>query len=150
MQKENKSLDFLIKHIGHKMSKGLSPFGRWIDGKLLEASEGNVKIEIEVRNEMCNPIGTLHGGAIAGIMDEIMGIAVFSLGREYFYSTINLSIDYFAVSKENETIVAKSLVIKPGKNIIHVQGELWDSSEKKLLAKGTSNLFKVNNDMKNV
>jgi len=139
---DNLSLLFLKQNIGLRMSKGLSPFGRWIDGKLIEAEEGKVKIEIEVRKEMCNPIGNIHGGAIAGIMDEIMGIAVFSLGRENFYSTVNLAINYFATSDESQNIIVKSNVLKPGKNVINVECEIWDEEEKKLLAKGTSNLFK--------
>jgi len=141
-QSDNLSLLFLKQNIGLRMSKGLSPFGRWIDGKLIEAEEGKVKIEIEVRKEMCNPIGNIHGGAIAGIMDEIMGIAVFSLGRENFYSTVNLAINYFATSDESQNIIVKSNVLKPGKNVINVECEIWDEEEKKLLAKGTSNLFK--------
>ena len=141
-QSDNLSLLFLQQNIGLRMSKGLSPFGRWIDGKLIEAEEGKVKIEIEVRKEMCNPIGNIHGGAIAGIMDEIMGIAVFSLGRENFYSTVNLAINYFATSDESQNIIVKSNVLKPGKNVINVECEIWDEEEKKLLAKGTSNLFK--------
>ena len=141
-QSNNLSLLFLKQHIGSKMSKGLSPFGKWIDGKLVEAEEGNVKIEIEVREEMCNPISNIHGGAIAGIIDEIMGIAVFSLGRENFYSTVNLSINYFATCNEGQKIIVSSKVIKPGKNIINVECEIWDEQESKLLAKGSSNLFK--------
>jgi acyl-coenzyme A thioesterase 13 len=146
IQNDNLSLLFLQKNIGLKMSKGLSPFGRWIDGKLIAAEEGSVKIEIEVRKEMCNPIGNIHGGAIAGIMDEIMGIAVFSLGRENFYSTVNLAINYFATSDEGEKIIIKSTVLKPGRNVINVECEIWDEGEKKLLAKGTSNLFKSNKE----
>ena len=146
--KENNNLRllFLQQNIGLKMSKGLSPFGRWIDGVLLEAEEGRVKIEIEVRQEMCNPIGNIHGGAISGIMDEIMGIAVFSLGRENFYSTVNLAINYFATSDQGQKIIVKSNVIKPGKNVINVECEMWDEDEMKLLAKGTSNLFKSNKE----
>jgi acyl-coenzyme A thioesterase 13 len=147
MEKSNNlSLLFLQQNIGLRMSKGLSPFGRWIDGKLVEAEEGRVKIEILIRKEMCNPIGNIHGGAISGIMDEIMGIAVFSLGRENFYSTVNLAINYFATSDEGQKIIVLSHVLKPGKNVINVECEIWDEEEKKLLAKGTSNLFKSNKE----
>jgi acyl-coenzyme A thioesterase 13 len=147
MEKSNNlTLLFLQQNIGLRMSKGLSPFGRWIDGKLVEAEEGRVKIEILIRKEMCNPIGNIHGGAISGIMDEIMGIAVFSLGRENFYSTVNLAINYFATSDEGQKIIVLSNVLKPGKNVINVECEIWDEEEKKLLAKGTSNLFKSNKE----
>ena len=77
------------------MKEGLSPYGRWIDGKLIDAKFGEVIFEIEVRHDMINPLNMLHGGATAGIIDEVVGIAVYSLGRNNFYTTINLVVDYF-------------------------------------------------------
>lgn len=87
MENENKQLQLLLEKVGLTMKEGLSPYGRWIAGKLISAEYGKVVFEIEVREEMTNPLKMLHGGATAGIVDEVIGIAVFSLGRHNFYTT---------------------------------------------------------------
>jgi acyl-coenzyme A thioesterase 13 len=143
MEKENLQLDLLKSKVGLTMKEGLSPYGHWIDGKLLEANYGKVKFEIEVRHDMTNPLQMLHGGASAGIVDEVIGIAVFSLGRNNFFSTINLVIDYFASAKLGDIIIAESKVVKSGNNIINVSCKLWDKTQQKLLAKASSNLMKI-------
>ena len=143
MENENKQLQLLLEKVGLTMKEGLSPYGRWIAGKLISAEYGKVVFEIEVREEMTNPLKMLHGGATAGIVDEVIGIAVFSLGRHNFYTTINLVLDYFATAKLGDIVVASASIIKPGNNIINVKCELWDSTQKKLLVIGSSNLMKI-------
>lgn len=139
----NPSLQLLQDNLGERMSKGFSPFGKWIDGKLIAAELGMVTVELEVRQEMCNPLNKIHGGAIAGMMDEIMGIAVFSLGRDTFYYTVNLVVDYFHTANKDEIIFMEAEVIKPGKNIINVEAKLFNTDRSKLLAKGSCNLVRI-------
>jgi len=143
MESENIQLQMLKAKIGKTMKEGLSPYGQWIAGKLIAAEYGEVTFEIEVRNDMTNPLQMLHGGATAGIVDEVIGIAVFSLGRPNFYTTINLVIDYFASARLGDVIKCTAKVIKPGNNIVNVKCELWDVTQKKLLVTGSSNLMKI-------
>jgi len=143
MENENTQLQLLKQKIGSTMKEGLSPYGRWIDGKLISAELGEVVFEIEVRHDMVNPMNMLHGGATAGIIDEVIGIAVFSLGRVNFYSTINLVVDYFASAHLGQIIVIKSSVIKAGNNIVHVKCEIFSKETNKLLVHGSSNLMKI-------
>jgi acyl-coenzyme A thioesterase 13 len=143
MQTENKQLQLLQSKVGLTMKEGLSPYGRWIAGKLINAEFGRVSFEIEVREDMTNPLQMLHGGATAGIVDEVIGIAVFSLGRPNFYTTINLVIDYFATAKLADIVVATATIVKPGNNIINVKCEIWDITQKKLLVTSSSNLMKI-------
>ena len=143
MERENKQLQLLQSKIGMTMKEGLSPYGRWIAGKLISAEYGKVSFEIEVRDDMTNPLQMLHGGATAGIVDEVIGIAVFSMGRENFYSTINLVIDYFASAKLGDIVLATATIVKPGNNIVNVKCDIWDITQKRLLVTSSSNLMKI-------
>jgi acyl-coenzyme A thioesterase 13 len=145
---ENNSLDFLKSNIGKKMEIGLSPFGAWINGTLISANEnGEIEVEILIRSEMANPLGMLHGGAIAGFMDEVMGIGLFSLGLKHFYSTINLQVEYFAPSFVNDVVILKTHAQKQGKKIVHMTCNMYMKSSNTHLAKGSSNLINIEKEM---
>ena len=136
----NQVLDYFISNIGkNAVEMSLSPLGRWLNGKLIAVEEGSLTVEFVVREEMTNPGKILHGGVIASMLDDVMGMTVFSLGRENFYTTINLSIDYLLPAKVGDIIYVKSKVIRPGKTVINMECEARNS-EHKIITKCTSNL----------
>ena len=116
-----------------------SPYMRWLNGRLVAAEEGTVSVSFKVRKEMCNPADILHGGVISGMMDEVVGIAVFSLGRDHFFSTVNLSVDFLRPAKLGDTVEVKAKVTRNGNRIIHVTAEM--RKEDKLLAMANTNLI---------
>ena len=68
-----------------------------------------------------------------------------SLNENSFITTINNVIDYFSTAKENDNIVAETKIIKRGKQFVNAQCEIWNADKTRLIARGTSNLFKINN-----
>ncbi|HSZ25651.1 MAG TPA: PaaI family thioesterase [Cytophagaceae bacterium] len=145
---ENKVIKVLKQHIGKIFENNPSHYGVWLGGILVEVEEGRLTAEYTVREEMINAIGTLHGGIIAGILDDMMGTVVVSLGSKHFYTTVNLNVDYFYPARAGEVVTAKAFLVKTGKMIHHAQAELWNLSTNKLLAKGTSNLLKIDTEVK--
>lgn len=119
-----------------------SPYGRWLNGKLLEAEEGKLKVSFKVREEFTNPAGIVHGGVLAGIIDEVLGMTTFTLGRDGFFVAVNLNVDFLRAAKAGEEIIVNSEVVRAGKSIAHVECQIVNS-EGKLLAKATSNLLKT-------
>ncbi len=138
---ENPIIQLLKSNIG-KTLKSPSNLGNWLNGILMEAEDGKIVAKYIIREEFTNPMGVLHGGMYALIMDELMGALVFTLGNEFFFSTINLSVDYLATAKKDEPIIVKAEVIKAGKNIIHCECKIFNEAGK-LLAKSVSNLGKT-------
>lgn len=120
-----------------------SPVGRWLKGIVTSAQEGNLEMEYLVRPEMCNPAGTLHGGMIATMMDDLMGGVMFSLNDPYFKMSINLNVDYFATATEGEKVRAHAELVKQGKQLLNAQCSLYNEKGK-LLARGYSNLMRSN------
>lgn len=141
---ENSKLAILKEHIGQTIEDFGTPLTRWLAPKILELGEGSILFEYTVREDMINSVNTLHGGVLAAIVDDVNGITMMTvLKEEGFHVTMNNVIDYFAPSFLGAKILAKTTIIKRGKQISHVQCEISDAKEGKLLAKGTSNLVFV-------
>ena len=121
---ENKRLTFLRQFVGRPMDEHFSPVAKWLNGILLSIEEGAMEVEYHVRADMCNPMGTLHGGIAATILDDIVGTMVYALGREFGFTSVNLNCDFLNPAVVGDVLIAKSAIIRAGKNIIHVEGRL--------------------------
>ncbi len=142
-QKTTEILEKIKAVIGKEEQLSPSPFMNWLKPVAVAAEYGSLTFEYEIRREMTNPMGNLHGGIIAGIIDDIMGATVYSLGKSDYFVTVNLSVDYFAPAVFGDIVHAKTKVIKEGRKVINVECELWLPAKKRLLAKASSNLMRV-------
>jgi len=142
-QKKNETrLEYMQTFIGQSMQDTLSPVGRWLNGKLLDIQDGTMKVEYVVREDMSNPMGVLHGGIAATILDDVVGTMVYALGRDFAYTSINLNCDFLNAAKTDETIIADAKVVRAGKNIIHVEGVITNTAGL-IIAKCSSNLIQT-------
>jgi len=78
-----------------------------------------VDLLFEVRDGHCNSRGFLHGGVLASLCDNVMGL---SLGRvlnnpNASIVTITLTLDYLSSAKIGDTIVIEPRVIRAGGSI---------------------------------
>jgi uncharacterized protein (TIGR00369 family) len=128
---------------GKEIVNSPSPFMNWLKPFLICAELGALHCSYVVRKEMTNPYGILHGGITAGIIDDLIGATVFILGLNNRYTTVNNNIDYFATAAEGDIISAKTAIIKQGKTIINLQCEVFLASNKRLIAKGYSNMLNI-------
>lgn len=139
----NKALTVLRSWIGKDSSASISPLMRWLNPMLLKVEVGELEFSYVIREEMTNPMGILHGGTTAAIIDDAVGAAVWSLGKPHMYTTVNLAVDYFASAKAGETIIAKTSITKNGNQIINTACEIWNADRSRMIAKGHSNLIKI-------
>jgi len=144
----NKALTLIQSLIGKDSSESISPLMRWLNPTLLSAEAGELELSYVIREEMTNPMGILHGGTTAALIDDAVGIAVWSLGKPNMYTTVNLAVDYFASAKAGDTIIAKTSITKNGNQIINTACEVWNADRTRMIAKGHSNLIKIDSDRK--
>ena len=137
-------LQVLQTFIGKEFTASPSPFMKWLNPIVVSAEEGKFQFQYTVREEWLNPMGNLHGGVTAAIIDDVIGATMFSLNEDSFIVTINNSIDYFSAAKEHDQIVAETKIIKRGKQFVNAECEIWNTDKSRLIARGTSNLFKIN------
>ncbi|MDP5139734.1 MAG: PaaI family thioesterase, partial [Spirosomaceae bacterium] len=107
-----------------------SPFGAWLNGKLIAAEKGSLTLEFVVRDEQTNPGGLMHGGVAAAIMDEVMGMTLFTLNKETFYVAVNLNVDFLRPGRKGETLTAITEVIRDGRTMTHCECKLYNSENK--------------------
>lgn len=135
----NPILDFLKTLVGQNLEASPSPIGAWLNGKLTAIELGKATIEYTVRKEMTNPLGTLQGGVFATMMDDTLGVAVYSLGKDKLYVAINFYLDYLEGVNEGETIAVSANILREGNTVLNV-GMKVEDKDGKLIATGKCNL----------
>ncbi|MDQ8006232.1 MAG: PaaI family thioesterase [Pedobacter sp.] len=146
MEQENNTNDRLKvfqSFIGREVVQSPSNFMNWLRPTVISAEKGSLHCSYIVRKEMTNPYGILHGGITAGIIDDLIGATVFTLGLKNVYTTVNNNIDYFAPAKEGDVITAKTSIVKQGKVIINLECEVYLPSKRGIIAKGCSNMLNI-------
>ncbi len=125
---------------GKKVTDSRSPAGNWLEFTLEHIEKGTTTISLEVKKEMTNPYGNIHGGMMALVMDEVIGWSVVSLDTDNFYTSLNLNVDFLYAIKMGDRLKATSKVVRAGKKIIHVECTVT-TMDGTLLGKATSNLI---------
>ncbi len=91
-----------------------------------------------------NPIGTVHGGYAATLLDSACGCAVHSkLAVGQSYTTLELKVAYHkALTKETGTVRAEGRVLSFGRRAAFAEAKLTDLSGR-LYASATSTLLVI-------
>jgi uncharacterized protein (TIGR00369 family) len=107
---------------------------------LAEASEGRTVFTLVPEERHYNPIGVVHGGVAATLLDSAMGAAVHTtlpLGNAY--STLETKFNLVrAITTETGEIRAEGVVLHRGSRMATAEGRVTRASDGKLLAHGTS------------
>lgn len=104
-----------------------------------EVGKGWVVFEGTPGAQHYNPIGTVHGGYAATLLDSCMGCAVHTtLKAGTGYTTVDLNITYLrAMTARTGPVRARGEVISSGRRIATARGELTDAAGK-VIATGTT------------
>ena len=87
-----------------------------------------------------NPIGAVHGGLAATLLDSAMGCAVqTTLPAGTGYTTLELKVNYVrAITLETGRIVCEASVVHRGGTVATAEGRIVAERTGKLLAHGTT------------
>jgi len=109
--------------------------GIWLD----EVELGRVVFGYEPVFEHYNPLGSVHGGVAATLLDSVMGCCVHTtLKAGTGYTTLEIKVNYVrAMTDKTGPVRAEGKVINTGSRIATSEGRLVDASGK-LLAHGTT------------
>lgn len=121
-----------------------APFGM---GKTMgfdhvEIDDGRVVFGATPHEGVYNPIGTVHGGFAATLLDSCVGCAVHSkLKPGQGYTTLELKVAYHrALTKDVGPIRAEGTVVQMGRRAAFAEGRLVDLNGR-LYATATSTLL---------
>ncbi len=119
-----------------------APIGKLMEFQLVEIEDGRVVFEATPTRAVYNPIGTVHGGYAATLLDSACGCAVHSkLAPGWGYTTLELKVAYHrAMSVDTGPVRAEGRVITMGRRAAFTEATLKDAAGK-LYASATSSLL---------
>lgn len=123
---------------------GKPPIGRTLDFALVEVDFGRAVFEGVPGRHAYNPMGTIHGGYAATLLDSACGIATASrLAAGEGFTTLELKVAYHkAMTDQTGKVRAEGVVVSMGRRVAYAEAKLLDR-EGKLLASATSTLLVI-------
>lgn len=105
------------------------PIAHSLDFALVEVDAGRAVFQGAAQFNFYNPIGSVHGGWIATLLDSCVGCAVHSaLPAGKGYTTLELKVNYVrALTKDSGLVRAEGKVIHLGGRVATAEGRLVDA-----------------------
>ena len=105
---------------------------------LVEAEEGRVVFHATAGRQHLNPLGGVHGGFAATVLDSVTACAVHTqLGAGVGYGTIDLNIKMIRPVPQDELVIAEGRILNVSKSLGISEGTL-KTRDGKLLATATA------------
>lgn len=113
--------------------------GRLLGMRFDEVDEGRVVISLDSQPDFSNPLGSVHGGIAATLLDSVMGCAVHTtLGAGVGYTTLEIKVNYIrSAALEGTTLTGEGKTIHVGRRTATAEGEVRDQNGR-LIAHGTT------------
>ncbi|OAI03373.1 PaaI family thioesterase [Methylomonas methanica] len=120
-----------------------------LDFELVEIDLGKAVVAGKPGEHAYNPLGTVHGGYAATLLDSACGCAVHSsLTEKQAYTTLELKISYHkAMTKNTGLVRAEGSVLSLGRRAAFAEARLIDAAGR-LYASATSTLLIFGRDSK--
>lgn len=106
---------------------GQSPHSALLGSKFVawDAETQTVTMHFTVKREVCTWRGGVQGGLVAGYLDDVMGYAyVAATGGEMAPLNLDIAMSLIRLIPEAATIIGKGRVVKSGRRVIFLEGEL--------------------------
>jgi uncharacterized protein (TIGR00369 family) len=111
---------------------------RLVGFTLTRVDAGDVEASLVTRDDMTNPMGTVHGGIAATLLDTVMGCAVHTvLDDGEAYTTTDLHVRYVRGVAPGATLTATGTVTHRGRRLATGEGRVVDDRGR-LVAHGTT------------
>jgi uncharacterized protein (TIGR00369 family) len=121
------------------------PIADLLGFEIRELAPGVVTFAMRPTLEHYNPIGMVHGGIAATLLDTVMGCAVHTLlPKGVGYSTLDISVRYLRpITVETGTVLATGTVVHHGRRTATAEGRVVAADTGQLLATATSTLMVI-------
>lgn len=115
------------------------PISKALGFSISEAEAGRVVFVYEPVFDHYNPLGSVHGGIAAALLNSVMGCCIHTtLKAGTGYTTVEIKVNYVrAMTHKTGPVRAEGKVINVGSRIATSEGRLVDGAGK-LLAHGTT------------
>ncbi|MEU5536401.1 PaaI family thioesterase [Streptomyces sp. NPDC020362] len=116
------------------------PMGGTLGFRLVEADEGRAVFEGDPGEHLLNPMGTVHGGFVATLLDSALGCAVAAaLPRGRVYTTMQLNIHMVRpVFPGTPPLRCEGRTVHVGRTMATAEARVVGATDGKLYAHGTT------------
>ncbi len=116
------------------------PIAELLGMTLVEVQAGRAVFAVQPAEWMYNPIGSVHGGIAATLLDSCMGCAIHStLPAGVAYTTSDLQIRYSrGMTVDTGRVIAEGTVVHGGRRLATAEGRLTVEATGKLIAHATT------------
>jgi uncharacterized protein (TIGR00369 family) len=130
-------LEFLRRIVNGELPR--PPFAALLNFDLVEVSEGYAVFAVNPAEYHYNPIGVVHGGLAATLLDSAMGCAVHSmLPAGAGYTTLEIKVNFIrAMTAETGRVRCEARTVHTGARTATAEGRIVDEAGK-LYAHGTT------------
>jgi uncharacterized protein (TIGR00369 family) len=106
------------------------PVAALIGFAIAEVAEGRVVMEFDPAEFHYNPLGSVHGGIAATLLDSVMGCAVHStLPQGRGYTTLEIKVNYVrTITAATGRLRAEGTIIHVGRQTATAEGRLVDAT----------------------
>jgi acyl-CoA thioesterase len=126
-----------------KHGREANPFFCLMGIEVVHVEPGKAVLKMEVRRDMHNGVGWLQGGMLAALADEAMALALYPLlAKGEGIATISESTS-FIKGVQQGTILSEGRVIRKGRRVAFMEGDVWIDDEKRTILSHTSAAFAV-------
>lgn len=142
MSSDNEAMDGLAQLRTLRASGRRAPIGQTMGFDLTDVERGRAVFEGEPGLSVYNPIGSVHGGYAATLLDSACGIAVHSqLAVGQGYTTLELKVSYLrGLTEASGRVRAEGRIISMGRRVAFAEATLVDGTGR-LCATATSTLL---------
>ncbi len=106
------------------------PFAETSRIRPIEVEEGRVVFKGEPKGDFYNPMGIVHGGWVATLLDTAMACAVHStLKAGETFTTLSMNVTYVRpVAEATGTLRCEGVLLHSGGRIASADGKLYDGA----------------------
>ncbi|MDF9801723.1 uncharacterized protein (TIGR00369 family) [Streptomyces sp. HB372] len=129
----------LMRWVQTELPTDIPSIGRLLGMRFDEVEHGRIVISLDTRPDFANPLGTVHGGIAATLLDSVMGCAVHTtLPAGAGYTTLELKVNYIRTARtDGQKLIAEGTVIHAGRRVATAEGKVLDE-QGKLIAHATT------------
>lgn len=116
-------------------------YGRLLNMDFSIIEPGLVEYTMKIQQEhLATPLAA-HGGSIASLLDATLGVGAFSAVciEDKVVSTIDMALTFLSPAFLNDTLTARSTVLKKGKRLLFMEAEVRNQNGV-LIAKGSATM----------
>jgi uncharacterized protein (TIGR00369 family) len=129
----------LMRWVQSELPDDVPAIGRLLGMRFDVVEHGRVVVSLDTRPDFANPMGTVHGGIAATMLDSAMACAVHTtLPAGVGYTTLELKVNYVRAARtDGRTLTAAGTIVHAGRRTATAEGRVVDE-DGKLVAHGTT------------